>query len=429
MSLLSGTDLPLLLQQAESDRFERKSELDPTNAEQALTLVIVATSMANTSGGVILIGTKGRPIPIPAQQLFDSARLDDRVNAFVEPRIQGITSAILEDEFVVVSVPKGQNPPYVFKKEGNCQDSAGKQKSMFRRGEIRVRHSSKTESATRDDLDRMFEERQRRLYEKVKMVFEAPPDSQIRIASGAEMAVRIDPNAPGAQPVYDLLTAEPFRDVQQELTGALKAWKTSAQLLNDRQIIKAYQHRHEVTDLDIIELTLRSCWEKHLPGVFWAGKIPPQILVETLKAVIAADHYPQAHAALKTASLLPREQAHALLQLGYETKKKSVLAECKKLESVVRARTQKVVVLASKMGAGRKISYASGAGIKEVPIGDIDIDVFDEILSALAKGKRENKAAFKIAEVWCYGASLSTMHVPVATGESSGNANYSPMAE
>ena len=417
MSLLSGTDLIFLLQQAESERFERKSELDPTKAEQALILVNVVASMANTAGGVILIGTKGRPIPPALHQHFDSARLDDKVNAFVEPRIQGITASILDDDFVLISVSPGQNPPYVFRREGNYQDSAGKTRSAFRRGEIRVRHSSKTESATREDLDRMFEERQRRLYEKVRMVFEAPPDSQIRIASSAEMAVRIDPNAPGAQPVYDLLTPEPFRDVQQELTGGLKAWKTSGQLLNDRQIIKAYQRRQEVNDPDVIELILRSCWEKHLPGVFWAARMAPQALVDTLRAVIAADLYPQAHAALKVASLLPRDSARPLLQLGCESKRKSVLVECRKLESVVRARTQKVSVLASKIGGGKKISYVSGAGIKDVLIGDISVDVFEEVLDAMAEGRRENKAAFKIAEVWCYGAALSTVQVSAERSE------------
>ncbi|MFZ3215290.1 MAG: ATP-binding protein [Candidatus Acidiferrales bacterium] len=412
MSLLNGTDLVLLLQQPESERFERKSELDPTDQEKVLTLIQIIASMVNTLGGLILIGTQGRRIPQTHFAHFDSARLDDKVNAFVEPRVSGITSSIIGEDFVLVEVMKGQGPPYVFKKDGNYQDQNGRPRLAFRRGEVRVRHSSKSEAATREDFDRMFEERQRRLYEKVRMVFDAPPDAQIKITSGADMAVRIDPDAPGAQPVYDLLTPDPFRDVQQELTGGLKAWKTSRQVLNERQILKAYEEESVINDPDTQVLILRSCWERHLPGFMWASKVEANTLIEILRSTISTDAYPAANVALKVASLLPRQSARELVRLGYESKKKSIPAECRRLEAVIRARTQKPLVLASTMGGSKKISYISGAGVKEVSVSNIDGTVFREILRTLIDRERENRTAFKIAELIYYGPTLSEIRLP-----------------
>jgi hypothetical protein len=63
-------------------------------------------------------------------------------------------------------------------------------------------------------------------------------------------------------------------------------------------------------------------------------------------------------------------------------------------------------------GHREKVAYAAGAGVKEVLIEDVNPDVFREILATLAEGKKENKAAFKVAEVWCYGSVLSTVQIP-----------------
>ena len=409
MSLLIGTDLALLLQQAESEQFERKSELDPTDPEDCLTLVTAIASMANTSGGVILIGSKGRPISPSLQQQFDSARLDDKVNAFVEPHVSGIAVSLLNDQFVVITVGKSTNPPHIFKKDGTFQDSNGRTKTPIRRGEIRVRHSSKSESATRADIERMFEEKQRRLYEKVKMVFDAPSDARITVSDTADMAVRIDPDSPNAQPIYDLLTPDPFRDTKQELTGALKAWKTSGQLLNDRQIFKSYGQRESISDPQSVEMVLRSCWERHLPGFYWASRMESASLVQLLEQSVTGETWTASIAAVRIASLLPRDVGRPIVRMGYDSTKKSIRAECRrKLESVVRARSDKHMVLASKL-TGSRISFVSGAGTKEIPLERVDGAVFDEVLMTMDQYKKENRSAFKVVELICFGPQISAM--------------------
>jgi hypothetical protein len=55
-----------------------------------------------------------------------------------------------------ISVPASANPPHVIKKDINALVN-GKQKMLARTGDIYVRHSSKTEIATHDDIHRMFQ--------------------------------------------------------------------------------------------------------------------------------------------------------------------------------------------------------------------------------------------------------------------------------
>jgi hypothetical protein len=68
-------------------------------------------------------------------------------------------------------------------------------------------------------------------------------------------------------------------------------------------------------------------------------------------------------------------------------------------------------VLISKLSGGKRISRTAGAGLKEVLIEGIDPEFFQEILATLAEGRKENKTAFKVAKVWCYGPALSTVQI------------------
>lgn len=232
-----------LLQHTESEQFEKKSRLDPSSQEDILQLVKIIVSMANTKGGTIFIGTAGEPIPQGHHKLFDSAVLDDKVNKYVEPRIGEIKSLRLGVDFYLLEIGKGPNQPYVFKRDGGYRNCKGEELHAFHAGEILVRHSSKTELSRRSDIDAMMEDYRRRLFENVRMVFEAGPAAHVCIEPTAKLSVRVDPAAVGAQPVYEVLTSEPFRDFDQELLAAVKSWKTSRQLLNEKQIFKAYAQR------------------------------------------------------------------------------------------------------------------------------------------------------------------------------------------
>jgi hypothetical protein len=404
-------DLAQLLGVPEGESFDRKSALDPTKHEDLLGLVADIAAMANTKGGAVLIGESGKVIPKEHWPLFDSARIDDKVNSFVEPRVGRIESSALDENFLLIEVEKGENPPYVFKREGNYHDVQGKQRSAFRAGDMFARHSSKTERANRSDFDGWFEESRKRLFENVRIVFEAGPTAHVQVAERIGAPVRIDPSAPGAQPVYDLLTPDPFRDLQQELIGGIKAWKTSGQYLNEAQILKAYEQRDKVNEPEVLELVLRSCWEHRLPGYYWATRIHPSRLFTILEEVISADRYPASGEALKVASLLPRAWAKPLLSQADSSTRKIVENLRRKLEAVLRARTRKQATLAHVLHPAKTLKYKTTSGTKEIRVEGIDAQAFEELLITLPGEIRENRGPFRLAELLTYGSTLQEIQV------------------
>src|SRR5580704_14611496 len=142
-----------LMHRAESEEFDRKSALDPMSTQDYLELAADLVAMGNTRGGGILIGTRGSVIPRLHLPLFDSARVDDRVNSLVEPRVGGISSSVLDEDFVWIEIEKSGNSQHIFKQDGTYMNKHGKNATTFRKGDVFVRHSSKSERATRVDFD------------------------------------------------------------------------------------------------------------------------------------------------------------------------------------------------------------------------------------------------------------------------------------
>jgi hypothetical protein len=137
---------------AEADDRELKSEYHDTD-EDRLQVVKTLVAMANTRGGTMLLE---RVSVMPFQ--FDSARLDDRVNKYVEPRVDGIESEPAGGG-MAIRVRESEQKPHVFVADGRYRDkSKDKDVTLFHRGQVWVRHSSKNETATGDDVQRMVRE-------------------------------------------------------------------------------------------------------------------------------------------------------------------------------------------------------------------------------------------------------------------------------
>ncbi len=136
---------------AESVDFEKKSQYQGLQKEK-LELVKNIVAMANTNGGEIIIK---KLVGISADSM-DSARLDDLVNKHIQPRIENIESSINDKGEVRIRVEASSRKPHIFIHETSYKDSKGRLRSAFHPGQIYVRHSSKTEPATADDLNFMM---------------------------------------------------------------------------------------------------------------------------------------------------------------------------------------------------------------------------------------------------------------------------------
>ena len=136
----------------EEEGYEEKSQFAGSQREK-LELVKTIVAFANTKGGRLIL----RKVTCNLEEL-DSARLDDLVNKYTTPRVHNIISRKLRKGNWELDVAESTDKPHVFTTETSYKDARGKDKSVFYPGQIYVRHSSKTEPATADDLRGMIQE-------------------------------------------------------------------------------------------------------------------------------------------------------------------------------------------------------------------------------------------------------------------------------
>ncbi len=89
---------------------------------------------------------------------LDSARLADHVNKYVAPPVLGIESGEDDAKNFLIRVLKSDNAPHIMSHSPSYINAKGKEKPAFHVGQIYVRHASKTEPATADDLQNILRE-------------------------------------------------------------------------------------------------------------------------------------------------------------------------------------------------------------------------------------------------------------------------------
>lgn len=109
--------------------------------------------MANTRGGTIVLNA----VACDPRHL-DSATWDNTVNKYVAPRVMGITSIQPKPDQCEIAVPESSDKPHIFITDTTYEDQSGRHHSAFYAGQVYVRHGSKTEPATDDDLRRIIQE-------------------------------------------------------------------------------------------------------------------------------------------------------------------------------------------------------------------------------------------------------------------------------
>jgi hypothetical protein len=181
----------------EKESYEEKGNFNGTDIEK-LKLVKTLSAFANTKGGTVRLSNV-----TCNKELLDSARLDDLVNKYLAPRINGITSSELTTGVWEVTVPQSKNRPHIFTAEAGYKDLKGNSKSAFYPGQIYARHGSKSEPATADDLRSMVQDAVGHWFTKIgKSIQNASLKMSnsagvlpVRIADDAELSIQIsNPN-------------------------------------------------------------------------------------------------------------------------------------------------------------------------------------------------------------------------------------------
>ena len=186
---------PLLAQTVdaanETAAVDFKASLDVDNKGQWLEVLKDLVAMANSGGGLILIGLDDAGIPtgfdVAPILNYDVSRIGDKLRKYTGVHFGGVA---------LLSVPRGRFQlaeiqvstsaiPLVFTADGQYLNEHNQERFAFRQGTVYFRHGAKSEPGTSDDL-RSFVERQVELVKTswlsgIRQVVEAPPGAVVSV--------------------------------------------------------------------------------------------------------------------------------------------------------------------------------------------------------------------------------------------------------
>lgn len=228
----------------ESRQVEFKQGFDPTSLADWCEIIKDIVAIANSSGGVILVGVDNGGQPVgstmgPALAL-DPASVSDKLHAYTETHFSN---------FELIPTTKGSRPvlaisigpapiPIAFTRPGTYPTADGKQSTAFSRGTVYFRHGAKSEPGTTEDIRRAFESRLEEIRKEwqdgVRKVVTAPTGSSVAVLpaevvhspSPTATPIRIvdDESAPAFR-LVDPNQTHPYRqmDVLREMKARVRA--------------------------------------------------------------------------------------------------------------------------------------------------------------------------------------------------------------
>ncbi len=229
----------------ESQRLDFKQQFDPASPAEWCELIKDIVAMANSGGGVILIGLKNdgstSGIPPTAGQPVDPAAVDDKLFKYTDqhlPELRVVHTSKGTQEVVAIVVPRAE-VPIVFTKPGTYAVSDVRQQTAFGRGTVYFRHGAKSDVGTVDDIRTSFERhlatRREEWLGNIRRVVEAPAGALIHVVPAefnvtqpeqSHVGVRLvhDPAAP-AVPHWNPDDTHPHRlkELLVKLNGVLSA--------------------------------------------------------------------------------------------------------------------------------------------------------------------------------------------------------------
>ncbi len=238
----------------ESKFVDFKRSFNPSDAGEWCELVKDIVAMANTGGGVILIGLENDGAPsnedVSSLITMDDATVVDKVRRYTNVEFSSIEVHSVEKEgYPVAAIEVAEvEIPMIFQNVGTYQVSEKKQKTAFSRGSIYFRHGSKSEPGNSDDLrkviDRHVESMRREWMDGVRKVVKAPPGSTVSVFRGevreskdpsaAPIRLVDDPESPGYR-LIDHDTTYPYR--QKELIGVVNGMLPAGVEINSHDLL------------------------------------------------------------------------------------------------------------------------------------------------------------------------------------------------
>jgi hypothetical protein len=142
----------------ESSEIDFKAAFDTTAARDWCELIKDIVAMANSGGGLVIVGVNddGTPATSNLTQLeaLDPATVVDKIEKYTGQHLTnvGLSKGSRHGAGVVVFVVPSVPIPIVFTAPGTYDIGGGKQKTAFSKGGVYFRHGAKSEPGTTEDL-------------------------------------------------------------------------------------------------------------------------------------------------------------------------------------------------------------------------------------------------------------------------------------
>lgn len=247
--------------QHETDILEIKSRFDPKSAQDCCEILKDFVAMANSGGGVIVIGLNNDRtasgfdlVPILS---MDPADFLNKFRKYTSRDTHDfrIAKRTVDNIPVACLAIGGSRIPIVFTKPGTYEiPGSSQQKTAFGEGTIFFRHGAKSEHAGSGDLAMFVETEIERVRESwlanVRKVVEAPPGAHVFVVSGDAMEKKVastsarlttSPDAPLVRGL-DPNTSHPYR--QKELIATLNRKLGGAVVVTTHDILALRRKFH-----------------------------------------------------------------------------------------------------------------------------------------------------------------------------------------
>lgn len=172
---------------------EFKTQFDPSDRRQLCEVLKDIFALSNSGGGVVVVGVDdlGQPNGLSVESLLrtDPADLANKIAAYSGRHYDDVTVRVhLKAGMTIATIEVGPTPtPLIPVRPGTYEKEPGKQATAFSVGVVYVRHGAKSEPATSNDLERIFEKRLREVRASwlsgLRKVVAAPPGSVVSVTS------------------------------------------------------------------------------------------------------------------------------------------------------------------------------------------------------------------------------------------------------
>ncbi len=203
----------------ESETWDSKSSLDLDSKGELLEVVKDIIAMANSGGGVILVGLNNDGTPsgsdVSSLLAFDPARMTDQIASATGRQVSSfsITATAKDGQTIAAIIICGVPVPLITVRVGTYPDpqNPSKQKRAFSQGVIYFRHGAKSEPGTTEDLERIIKREIEAAREawlgNLRQVSEAPLGSRIVVLppgesvsfDGLDVRISDSPDAPAVR--------------------------------------------------------------------------------------------------------------------------------------------------------------------------------------------------------------------------------------